>query len=105
MGFGFLTSSNKFSHPLWAQKIQADPGHLMMMMIMIMRLMMTIIIIITSSSSSWEYSPIGGQDTGRHRAALFQKNPTTRFEASPRGGLIFSSIMMMMKRLMMPDKQ
>ena len=46
MGFGFLTSSNKFSHPLWAQKIQADPGHLMMMMIMIMRLMMTIIIMI-----------------------------------------------------------
>ena len=46
MGFGFLTSSNKFSHPLWAQKIQADPGHLMMRMIMIMRLMMTIIIMI-----------------------------------------------------------
>ena len=46
MGFGFLTSSNKFSHPLWAQKIQADPGHLMMRMMMTMRLIMNIIIII-----------------------------------------------------------
>ena len=54
-----------------------------------MRLLMTIIIVVVFiiivfiMGMMMISTPIGGKDTGRDRATLFEKNPTTRFEASP----------------------